>query len=260
MHALDDILIHTLQTLQVLGGFSMGGGLALQCLTKPWVHGLAGLFSLSSFLAEPSAAYSEQHSTQLPLYIAHGLQDGLVPAHWGRMTAQRLRSVYTDLQHIEYDDLDHELGEQELEQLAQWILARHSAASSSSSSSAADSSNTAAAAAAVDSANSADASSSSSNSHASTSAAAPVRCTVQTDGDSSTATFWVPAAMQEALTAHPLTARGSFFQLEHGSESGTVTATFESPKPELTASALAARIEARLADPTPPGAEACTVC
>jgi Phospholipase/Carboxylesterase len=230
----------------------MGGGLALQCLTKPWAHELAGLFSLSSFLAEPSAAYSEQHSTQLPLYIAHGLQDGLVPARWGHATAQRLRSVYSNLQHIEYDDLDHELGEQELEQLAQWILAQHSAASSSSSYSSADTASSSNAAAA-DRASSADTTSSSS------STATSVRYTVQTDGDSSTATFWVSAAMQ-ALTAHPLAARGSYFQLEHGSESGTVTATFESPKPELTASALAARIDARLADPTPPGAEFCTVC
>jgi Phospholipase/Carboxylesterase len=237
----------------------MGGGLALQCLTKPWAHELAGLFSLSSFLAEPSAAYNEQHSTQLPLYIAHGLQDGLVPARWGRATAQRLRSVYSDLQHIEHDDLDHELGEQELEQLAQWILAQHSAACSSDSSITTASSSTATAADRDSSART------SSSSHATTtgdtsSTTTSVHYTVQTDGDSSTATFWVPVAMQEALTAHPLTARGSYFQLEHGSESGTVTATFESPKPELTASALAARIEARLADPTPPGAEACTVC
>jgi Phospholipase/Carboxylesterase len=234
----------------------MGGGLALQCLTKPWAHELAGLFSLSSFLAEPSAAYNEQHSTQLPLYIAHGLQDGLVPARWGRATAQRLQSVYTDLQHIEYADLDHELSEQELEQLAQWILAQHSAACSSGSNSDGTTTNSgSAAAAAADRARSVDTTSSNSSSTATS-----VRYAVQTDGDSSTATFWVPAAMQEALTAHPLTARGSYFQLEHGSESGTVTATFESPKPELTASALAARIEARLADPTPPGAEACTVC
>ncbi|KAG5192119.1 Alpha/Beta hydrolase protein, partial [Tribonema minus] len=114
----------------VLGGFSMGGGVALQCIAAPWACHLAGVFSLSSFLHAASPLYAQQQQQQQapppppPLYTAHGLRDEMVSHAWARSTAQGLTSAGYAVTHAEYATLGHDMSRAEVEALLQWIGAR----------------------------------------------------------------------------------------------------------------------------------------
>ncbi|CAM9613399.1 unnamed protein product [Phaeothamnion confervicola] len=110
----------------VVGGFSMGGSLALQLLAHPdVVSQFAGVFSLSSFLSSASNVFSLASPPATPIFLGHGLADTLVPAAWGAATAIALREggfAVSKLQ--EYGGLEHEFNRQELNDLREWILER----------------------------------------------------------------------------------------------------------------------------------------
>jgi hypothetical protein len=80
-------------------------------------------------------------------------------------------------------------------------------------------------------------------------------------GGNVTAVFTVPAGMAEALVQHPILANGSQFDLERGASSNpnTITSTFTSHNPKATAEAIKQRLIGRVADPSPPGMEACVI-
>jgi hypothetical protein len=75
----------------------------------------------------------------------------------------------------------------------------------------------------------------------------------------SMATFTVPEKLVPLMVKREVAARGSRFELAAGDAPGTVTTTFISPMPELTAGAIAQRLAVRIQDPNPPGAEECCV-
>ena len=56
-----------------------------------------------------------------------------------------------------------------------------------------------------------------------------------------------------------VSARGSRFELMAGDSKDTVSTTFISPMPDLTAKAIAQRLALRIQDPNPPGAEECCI-
>jgi hypothetical protein len=63
------------------------------------------------------------------------------------------------------------------------------------------------------------------------------------------ASFHVPSHLRQALITTLVSCRGAMFELKLGKERGVVTCTFESPKPHLTATAIAERLAARVEDP-----------
>ena len=78
------------------------------------------------------------------------------------------------------------------------------------------------------------------------------------------ATFQAPPGWADALCRQPVSARGASFILErssaHSSSSEeTVTCSFYSTAPKVTAAAIHARLVKRIQDPTPPGAEECSI-
>ncbi|XP_010141949.1 PREDICTED: lysophospholipase-like protein 1 [Buceros rhinoceros silvestris] len=108
----------------LIGGFSMGGGMAMH-LAYRFHPDLAGVFALSSFLNKNSAVYQALKSTEnvLPeLFQCHGTADELVLCSWGEETNKMLKSlgVSTSL-HI-FPNLNHELSRTEIEQLKTWIV------------------------------------------------------------------------------------------------------------------------------------------
>ncbi|CAM9167017.1 unnamed protein product [Chrysoparadoxa australica] len=105
-----------------LGGFSMGGGLALQYLQRRTsAFRLGGIFCLASFLATQSPVFTPKQPLAVPVYMAHGQNDTLVPAAWGKNTFNKLKDIGYDVSWKEYKGLDHELGGEELEDLAEWL-------------------------------------------------------------------------------------------------------------------------------------------
>lgn len=113
----------------LIGGFSMGGSLALHVCyrSRP---GLAGVFALSSFLNHGSIVYSALDSLDRkdesfpPLFQSHGTSDTLVLHGWGRETSAQLsrRGVKAEFHSI--PDSDHELHPAALQPLHAWIAKR----------------------------------------------------------------------------------------------------------------------------------------
>ena len=71
-----------------IGGFSQGGGMALQMAAR--IPGLGAAFAFSSYLSDDSPAYAATNWP--PIMMAHGADDDFILPEWGQATAERLRS------------------------------------------------------------------------------------------------------------------------------------------------------------------------
>ncbi|XP_064600773.1 lysophospholipase-like protein 1 [Liolophura sinensis] len=107
----------------VLGGFSMGGAMALHLAFRRFRE-VAGVFALSGFLNQDSAVYKliEKEPGPLPaLFQGHGGKDSLVRLQWGHETFNKLKSLNVKGEFHKYPELTHEMSTDELCQLKDWI-------------------------------------------------------------------------------------------------------------------------------------------
>jgi predicted esterase len=76
----------------VVGGFSMGGALAIySSLTYP-EELLGGVVGLSAFLLQRDAVQSQCTANKLiPIFLGHGRNDPIVQCIYGRLTAQKIK-------------------------------------------------------------------------------------------------------------------------------------------------------------------------
>lgn len=107
----------------VLAGFSQGGAVTL-------THGLrraepvAGLVALSTYLPMAERVISEaRRGEPLPVFMAHGLHDPMVPHRAGEMAADHVRGLGHDVEWHSYP-MQHEACEAEFAALAAWLSAR----------------------------------------------------------------------------------------------------------------------------------------
>ncbi|XP_017206834.3 lysophospholipase-like protein 1 isoform X1 [Danio rerio] len=108
----------------VIGGFSMGGAMALHLVCRHH-QDIAGIFCLSSFLNKDSAVYQAVENAQRPLpelLQCHGTSDELVFHDWGEKTNTLLKKAGLNASFHSFPDLNHQLCRQELELLRSWIL------------------------------------------------------------------------------------------------------------------------------------------
>uniref|UniRef100_A0A8D0L639 Lysophospholipase-like protein 1 n=1 Tax=Sphenodon punctatus TaxID=8508 RepID=A0A8D0L639_SPHPU len=108
----------------LLGGFSMGGGMAMH-LAYRCHQDVAGTFALSSFLNKTSAVYQalQKNENTLPeLFQCHGTADELVLHSWGEETNRMLKSLGVGTTFHSFPNLYHELNKAELEKLRSWIV------------------------------------------------------------------------------------------------------------------------------------------
>jgi phospholipase/carboxylesterase len=104
----------------LLVGFSQGGNLALRYgLPRPEV--CAGLVALScSLRSADDLRESLPGRRDQPIFIAHGVDDLLVPVEWGRQVAESLKEQGYPLVCQEYP-MGHEIGPALFTGLVQWI-------------------------------------------------------------------------------------------------------------------------------------------
>uniref|UniRef100_A0A0N5AL58 palmitoyl-protein hydrolase n=1 Tax=Syphacia muris TaxID=451379 RepID=A0A0N5AL58_9BILA len=105
----------------VVGGFSMGGALALYAgLTydKP----LAGILGLSSFLIRKDRDCTA--NKEIPIFMGHGDQDFLVPLTFGRLTEEYLKKFNRNVELKVYRGMSHSSCSEELEDAKQFLLKR----------------------------------------------------------------------------------------------------------------------------------------
>ncbi|CAI5770957.1 1 isoform X1 [Podarcis lilfordi] len=95
----------------LLGGFSMGGGMAMQ-LAYRYHQDVAGVFALSSFLSKTSAVYQALKKIEREppeLFQCHGTADELVLYSWGEETNKMLKSLGVATTFLSLPNLYHEL-------------------------------------------------------------------------------------------------------------------------------------------------------
>jgi hypothetical protein len=132
-----------------LGGFSMGGGLALYLLSQPLHSKVCGVFSMGSYLLDHSGLFPRPGDsslrTSVPVLMMHGAcirmslctvsskiplisqlnepffsidltniitgaNDGLIAPQWGRLTQQYLQLRSFKVHWQEYRGIDHTMG------------------------------------------------------------------------------------------------------------------------------------------------------
>ncbi|MBZ8139196.1 carboxylesterase [Rubrivivax gelatinosus] len=108
----------------VLAGFSQGCAVTLGAgLRSP--HRLAGLAGLSGYLPLPEASAAERHPANagVPVFLAHGRDDGVVPIARGLAARDALQRQGIDVEWHEYP-MEHSVCLEELQALERWLIER----------------------------------------------------------------------------------------------------------------------------------------
>ncbi len=108
----------------VLAGFSQGGAIALATGLRR-AQPLAGLIALSTYLpiAEASIAESTAVGRTMPVFMAHGSLDPIVPEVLGSRSRDALRALGMDVEWHSYP-MAHQVCPPEIHALTQWLGAR----------------------------------------------------------------------------------------------------------------------------------------
>mmetsp|Transcript_25422 Transcript_25422/g.30583 ORF Transcript_25422/g.30583 Transcript_25422/m.30583 type:complete len:125 (-) Transcript_25422:97-471(-) len=101
----------------VIGGFSMGGGIALQTAARCSAN-ITAAFSLSSYLCSDSQAIALD--SWPPLFMGHGRADDFIKAEWGQATAEVLKTK-TSVEFKLYDHTFHEMNQQEWQDILTFL-------------------------------------------------------------------------------------------------------------------------------------------
>jgi phospholipase/carboxylesterase len=106
----------------IVAGFSQGGAMALFAALR-WPERLCGLVALSCYLPLPAALSSEAAAANstVPVFLAHGTMDPVVPFSFGESSREVLRESGHEVSWHAYQ-MQHEVCQQELADLREWIL------------------------------------------------------------------------------------------------------------------------------------------
>jgi phospholipase/carboxylesterase len=105
----------------LLAGFSQGGAIALQTgLRHP--ERLAGIMALSTYvpIAESLAAEAHAANRDVPIFMAHGLYDPVVPVAAARRSCALLERLGYAVEWHEYP-MPHSVAPQELDDIGAWL-------------------------------------------------------------------------------------------------------------------------------------------
>lgn len=108
----------------ILAGFSQGGAIALQAgLRHP--QELAGIVALSTYLTlqDSLAAEKSAANARIPILMAHGTQDPVVPLALARSSRAKLEEQGYKVEWREYP-MQHSVSMEEIEEIGQWLLKR----------------------------------------------------------------------------------------------------------------------------------------
>ena len=102
----------------VVAGFSQGGAIAIHAALRS-KQVLAGLMALSTYL--PLASSLEDQSGKLPVFMAHGTFDPVLPMGLGRESADCLSALGLDVEWHEYP-MAHAVCAEEIADIRRWLL------------------------------------------------------------------------------------------------------------------------------------------
>jgi len=105
----------------VLAGFSQGGAMALQTGLRHSTR-LAGVLALSSYLPLPDKLEAEasEANRDVPIFMAHGVEDPIVPLKLAAASCSRLLTMGYKVEWHEYD-MPHSVCREEVERIGEWL-------------------------------------------------------------------------------------------------------------------------------------------
>ncbi len=103
----------------VVAGFSQGGAIALNTLLTTQ-HKIGGLMALSTYLAVPDATENAVVRAELPIFMAHGSHDPVLPLQWGRMSLERMQALGYQVEWHEYP-MAHAVCPAEIADISAWL-------------------------------------------------------------------------------------------------------------------------------------------
>jgi phospholipase/carboxylesterase len=104
----------------VVAGFSQGGAIAINVALNAGSK-LAGLMALSTYIALPEAVQSGGGDRAMPVFMAHGSFDPMLPIAWGRASAETLQASGFHVEWHEYP-MAHAVCPQEIDDIRRWLL------------------------------------------------------------------------------------------------------------------------------------------
>jgi phospholipase/carboxylesterase len=104
----------------VIAGFSMGGAVAINTALNT-NHRLAGLMALSTYLPLPGELDETTGSRDLPVFMAHGTFDPMLPLQLGKMSAERLVAAGFAIEWHDYP-MPHAVCPEEIQDIRAWLL------------------------------------------------------------------------------------------------------------------------------------------
>lgn len=108
-----------------LAGFSQGGVIALHLgLSHP--QQLAGIMALSTYLHDPDGLPERLSlaSAELPIFMAHGVSDEMIPIARAAASKQTLESLGYAPQWHQYP-MGHQVCPEEIRHISQWLQSRY---------------------------------------------------------------------------------------------------------------------------------------
>ncbi len=103
----------------VVAGFSQGGAIAIQTMLRTQ-HRIGGLMALSTYLALPDEVQNAAARKDLPIFMAHGSFDNVLPMQWGRASADKLIAAGFVVDWHEYP-MAHAVCPQEIAAISEWM-------------------------------------------------------------------------------------------------------------------------------------------
>jgi phospholipase/carboxylesterase len=109
----------------ILAGFSQGGAIALHTGLRSKEQ-LGGILALSTYLPIALSLKSEATSKDIPIFMAHGLSDPVIPHSFGRASAEVLLNENYPLEWHSYN-MPHSVCPEEIRDIEQWLKHKLSA-------------------------------------------------------------------------------------------------------------------------------------
>ncbi|MBF2761536.1 MAG: alpha/beta fold hydrolase [Ectothiorhodospiraceae bacterium AqS1] len=105
----------------VLAGFSQGGAIALHTALR-FAKPLAGALALSTYLplSDSVAAEASSASRELPIFLAHGSQDPIIPLSLSDRSQERLAQLGIEVELHTYP-MPHSVCPEEIRDIAGWL-------------------------------------------------------------------------------------------------------------------------------------------
>ena len=104
----------------VIAGFSQGGAIAINAALRA-TKKLAGLMALSTYIALPGELAASTADRSMPVFMAHGTFDPMLPMQWGRASAEKLEALGYGVEWHDYP-MAHAVCPAEIGDIRRWLL------------------------------------------------------------------------------------------------------------------------------------------